>query len=90
MEYILARRELRQALEISDPSPVESVQKIWVSASQAATIGIFLILFGAFLYVGRAILLPILAAAVIALTLGPIVKTAKRFGVSPWISGLVI
>jgi predicted PurR-regulated permease PerM len=90
VEYILARRELRHALEISDPSPVDSVQKMWVSAGQVANIGTFLILFGAFLYVGRAILLPILAAAVIALTLGPIVKTAKRFGISPWITGLLI
>ena len=32
---------------------------MWASAGQAATIGIFLLLFGAFLYVGRAILLPI-------------------------------
>ena len=90
MEYILARRELRNALEIGDPSPVDSVQKMWTSAGQTATIGIFLILFGAFLYVGRAILLPILAAAVIALTLAPMVKSAKRFGISPWITGLLI
>jgi predicted PurR-regulated permease PerM len=90
VEYLRARRELRQALEISDPSPVDSVQKMWVSAGQAANIGIFLIVFGAFIYVGRAILLPILAAAVIALTLGPLIKTAKRFGISPWITGLLI
>ncbi|HXW49040.1 MAG TPA: AI-2E family transporter [Xanthobacteraceae bacterium] len=90
MEYFLARRELRQPLEISDPSPVDSVQKMWVSVGQAATIGIFLILFGAFLYVGRAILLPIFAAAVISLTLAPIIKSAKRFGISPWITGLLI
>jgi predicted PurR-regulated permease PerM len=90
VEYFRARRELRHALEISDPSPVDSVEKMWVSAGQAANIGIFLIVFGAFLYVGRAILLPILAAAVIALTLGPLIKTAKRFGISPWITGLFI
>ena len=90
MEYFQARRELRQALEISDPSPVNSVEGMWVSAGQAANIGIFLIVFGAFLYVGRPILLPILAAAVIALTLAPLIKAAKRFGISPWITGLLI
>jgi predicted PurR-regulated permease PerM len=90
VEYFRARRELRQALEISDPSPVNSVEGMWASAGQAASIGIFLIVFGAFLYVGRPILLPILAAAVIALTLAPLIKAAKRFGISPWITGLLI
>jgi predicted PurR-regulated permease PerM len=90
VEYIRAKREVRHALVISDPSPVDSVQRMWGTAGQAATIGIFLLLFGAFLYVGHAILLPVLAAAVGALTLAPLVKTARDHGVSPWITGLVI
>ena len=90
MEYIRARREVGRALVIDDPLPVDSVPKMWASAGQAATIGIFLILFGAFLYIGHAILLPILAAAVMALTLAPAVKLAKRYGISPWLTGLVI
>ena len=88
MDYIRARREVRHALVISDPQPVANVDSnVWLSAGQAANIGIFLLLFGAFLYIGRAILLPILAAAVVALTLAPLVKAAKRRGVSPWITG---
>ena len=63
---------------------------MWVSAGQAATIGIFLLLFGGFLYIGRAILLPMLAAAVVALTLAPLIKAAKRHGISPWITGILI
>ena len=90
MEYIRARREVRHALVISDPLPVDSVPNMWGSASQAAIIGIFLLLFGAFLYMGHAILLPILAAAVVALTLAPLVKGAKAYGIPPWISGLLI
>ena len=46
-------------------------------AGQAATIGIFLLLFGAFLYFGRPFVLPVLAAAVVALTLAPLVKARK-------------
>ena len=79
MDYIRARREVRHALVISDPQPVENVTNVWLSAGQAANIGIFLILFGAFLYIGRAILLPILAA----LTSGASVKAtieAARIG----------
>jgi predicted PurR-regulated permease PerM len=90
VEYFRAKREVRHALVISDPTPVDNVKSVWASAGQAATIGIFLLLFGAFLYVGRGILLPMLAAAVVALTLAPLVKAAKRRGVSPWLSGFCI
>ena len=90
MDYIRAKREVRHALVISDPQPVENVTNVWLSAGQAANIGIFLILFGAFLYIGRAILLPILAASIVAVTLAPLVKAAKRRGISPWLTSLVI
>ena len=90
MEYLRARGEVRHALVISDPQPVANVKDMWMSASQAATIGIFLLLFGGFLYVGRAILLPMFAAAVVALTLAPLIKAGKRHGISPWISAILI
>ena len=90
MEYIRAGRELRNALVISDPTPVDSVQRMWTAAGQAASIGIFLLLFGAFLYIGHAFVLPVLAAAVMAMTLAPLVKRAKRRGIPAWITSLLI
>jgi len=90
VEYIRAKREVRHALVISDPLPVDDVKTVWASAGQAATIGIFLLLFGGFLYIGRAILLPTLAAAVVALTLAPLIKAAKRHGISPWITAFLV
>ncbi len=90
MDYIRARGEVRQPLLIGDPLPVDSVNNIWPSAGQAAIIGIFLLLFGAFLYIGRAILLPISTAAVVALTLAPLIKAARRFGVPSWITGVLL
>ncbi|HTZ02070.1 MAG TPA: AI-2E family transporter [Xanthobacteraceae bacterium] len=90
MEYIRAKREVRHALVISDPRPVDNVQTMWGSVGQVAIVGIFLLLTGAFLYLGRAILLPVLAAAVIALTLAPLLKALARAGISPWITGLFI
>ena len=90
MHDIWAKREVRHALVINDPRPVDSVRNVWASVGQAANIGIFLLLFGAFLYIGRAIVLPVLAAAVIALTLAPLVKAAMRIGISPWLTALVI
>ena len=71
MEYIRTSPEARRVVIINDPQPVSSVGDIWSSAGRAAMIGIFLLLFVAFLYFGRAILLPIFAAAIVALTLAP-------------------
>jgi predicted PurR-regulated permease PerM len=90
VEYIRAKREVRHALVISDPQPIDNVHNIWASAGQAATIGIFLLLFGAFLYIGHAFILPVLAAAIVALTLAPLIKLAKDYGIPTWITGLVI
>jgi predicted PurR-regulated permease PerM len=90
VEYIRAYRAARRALVISDPQPVGSVQNMWVSAGQAANIGVFLILLGGFLYVGREILLPILIACVVSLTLAPLIKAGKRHGISPWIAAILI
>jgi predicted PurR-regulated permease PerM len=90
MEYIRADREVRHALVISDAKPVGSVGSIWTSAGQAANIGIFLLLLGGFLYVGRELLLPVLIAAVVALTLAPLIKAGKRHGISPWITSFLL
>lgn len=90
MEYIRAKREVRHALVISDPQPVGSVGSIWASAGQAANIGIFLILLGGFLYFGETILLPIMIAAMVSLTLAPLIKAGKRHGISPWVSAIFI
>ena len=90
MEYIRAKREVRHALIINDPKPVDNIEKMWLSAGSAATVGIFLLLFGGFLYVGKAILLPVIAAAVVSLTLAPIIKAAQKRGISPWITAMLL
>lgn len=90
MEYIRPDREAHRAVIIKEPQPVERAGGIWASLGRAATVGIFLILFGAFLYFGRAVLLPIFAAAIVALTLAPVIKAGKRRSISPWITALLI
>ena len=70
MDDIRTDRERRHALIIGDPLPVDSVNSMWVSAGHGAIIGIFLL---TFLSVGRAI------AAVLALTLAPLIKAAKHW-----------
>jgi len=41
VDYIRPKREVRHALVISDPQPVDSVRNVWAAAGQAASIGIF-------------------------------------------------
>ena len=90
MEYLRVSREARRALIINDPRPVDNIGGIWTSVGRAATVGTFLLLFGAFLYVGRVLVLPIMAAAIVALTLAPLVRAGKRRGISPWITALLL
>jgi predicted PurR-regulated permease PerM len=77
-------------LVINDPQPLASIDDIWGSASQLAIIGIFIIILGAVLYVARPILLPITAAILVAMTFGPIIKSAAQRNVSPWITATLI
>ena len=74
----------------NDQGSTEATVDIWASAAQAATVGIFVIMLWACLYVCRPILLPIAAAFVIGATLAPLVKAAARHGVSPWITATLL
>ncbi len=91
MDDIRAGRATRQTLHMNDSDPVDSAQITWQSIGIAATIGIFLLMFGVFLYVGRAILMPVLAAAIVAMTFAPLVRRGNRHGIPPWITaGLIV
>jgi predicted PurR-regulated permease PerM len=90
VEYLRVSREARRALIINDPRPVDNIGGIWTSVGRAATVGTFLLLFGAFLYVGRVLVLPLMAAAIVALTLAPLVRAGKQRGISPWITALLL
>jgi predicted PurR-regulated permease PerM len=80
-------RERRYALLINEPQPLKTVSTIWRSFVPAATVGIFLLLAVAALYLGRTFFTPVAAALVVGMTLAPLVKLGARQGVSPWISG---
>jgi predicted PurR-regulated permease PerM len=90
VEFLRARREKGDALTITDPSPVESVDDIWASAAQIATIGIFVIVLGACFHFCRPILLPVLAGVVVGMTLAPVVKTGARYGIPPWATAIAL
>lgn len=72
------------------PTGSEQRRTFWRMAARAATIGIFLLLFGAFLELARALLLPITAAFVIGTMLGPISDRASARRIPQWLTALVL
>jgi predicted PurR-regulated permease PerM len=90
VEFLRAQGEKRDALIINDPQPFNSVADLWGPAAQMATVGIFVLVLVTCLYFCRPILLPILAAILIGTTFAPILKHASRFGISPWVTSIVI
>jgi predicted PurR-regulated permease PerM len=74
----------------TDKEAPESIDDIWTSAAQMATVGIFIILLGLCLYLCRPVLLPVAAAMVIGTTLAPVVKAAARYRVSPWLTSGIL
>jgi predicted PurR-regulated permease PerM len=73
-------------------SPVEPEPQMfsWHPTTQAATIGIFILLFAAFLYVARVLLLPVTAAFVMGTMLRPVVMRASAYRVPQWVTALVL
>jgi len=75
---------IRDRPEPPDPPPAVAPAAFWRQAAQIATVGIFLIMFGAFLDLARALLLPIVCAAVVGTMLGPLGQMAARRRVPAW------
>jgi predicted PurR-regulated permease PerM len=75
---------------VKEPEPPESTDDIWLPAAQVATVGIFVLLFVAALYMCRPVLLPVVAAMVVGTTLAPIVKGAARHRISPWVTAIAL
>lgn len=82
-------------LPLADPAPAATDEDTLASGSSLnsavawAVIGIFLLLFGAALYLARAILVPFTAATIIAMTLAPLARRAERHHVPPWLFAIV-
>ena len=89
MEFFRADRERRSA-QIKDREPLGSIDDIWTPATQMATVGIFILLLGAFLYFSRPVLLPVVAAVLIGTTLAPVVKAGARHRISPWATAVAL
>jgi predicted PurR-regulated permease PerM len=78
---------LRRA--VVDPAAA-GTETLWRTAAQAAGIGLFILLFGAFLHLARALLLPIVSALVIATMLSPISSRVARHHVPHWLFAALV
>jgi predicted PurR-regulated permease PerM len=75
---------------VRNANPLADTTQFWRAIAQAATIVMAVIMFGAFLYVARGLLVPLLSALVVSLTLGPLVTRGVRLGVPVWLSATLI
>jgi predicted PurR-regulated permease PerM len=75
---------------LTDPQPVSKVDPLWQMGAQAATIGIFFILFIAALEFARPLLLPVTSAFVLGMMLGPLSAYAGKAGIPHLLSAVVL
>lgn len=73
-----------------NPTPLDNAATFWRVIAQMATIVMAVIMFGAFLYVARALLIPVLSALVVSLTLGPLSARAVKAGWPAWLPAVAI
>jgi predicted PurR-regulated permease PerM len=64
-------------------------QDWWRTASRISTIGIFILLLGAFLFFARTIIAPIVAAAIISIMFGPLQERAASYRIPASLFALV-
>jgi predicted PurR-regulated permease PerM len=73
-----------------DPTPFEDAPAFWKMTAQIATILMAVIMFGVFLYLARPLLVPLLAALIVAFTIGPLTGYAVKHGLPAWVPAVVI
>lgn len=64
--------------------------RVWRGVAQVATIGIFVLLFTAALYLARPIVLPVVAAFVVAMLLSPLLQRADHYRIPPVLTAVVL
>jgi predicted PurR-regulated permease PerM len=89
-EVEIRREGDRQFLVLHGAQPIGDRAFLWQRGSQVAIVGIFAILLVAALSLGRPILLPVTAALVMGMVLGPLARWATRIGVPNFLSALAL
>jgi predicted PurR-regulated permease PerM len=85
-----AERRARSIFSVNDPQPITEVSRLWRTAAQSATIGMFIILFVVALSLARPILLPVASAFVVTMMLGPLSARAERYRMPSLITAIAL
>src|SRR5690606_27457415 len=83
-------RTRRFLIGAQDPTPFADSAAFWRIMAQLATILMAAIMFGVLLYVARPLLMPLAAALIVALTIGPLTGYAVKRGFPAFVPALVI
>ncbi len=83
-------RRAHFSLTLEDPQPPTAMPRAWRSAAQAATVGIFIVLFFVALSLAKAIVLPVTTAFVVTVMLSPLSERAEDYRVPPLIAAIVL
>jgi predicted PurR-regulated permease PerM len=78
------------ALGARDPIPFENTAHFWRAMAQPATIVMCVLSIGVFLYLARALLLPVLSAIIVGMTFGPFIGRATARGVPRWLIAITV
>ena len=85
-----AERRAQSIFSVNDPQPITEVSRLWRTAAQSATIGMFVILFVVALSLARPILLPVGSAFVVTMMLGPLSAHAERYRIPSLFTAIVL
>lgn len=78
------------SLKEREPAPIHDADDFWRVSAQTATVVMCGLMVGVLLYLARALVLPLLCAFSVGLTLGPLIKSAERRGVPPWLMAIFV
>jgi predicted PurR-regulated permease PerM len=77
-------------LHITDAKPLSGIPQVWRFAALMSTLVMGALALVAALYFGKSIILPVAAAIVVGITLGPLVKLGSRFGIPAAVSAILV
>jgi predicted PurR-regulated permease PerM len=77
-------------LDPRETSPLPDPAQFWRAVAQGATILMAVLAFGAFLFIAGKLVVPVLAAIVVGMTCGPVIRALTDRGVPAWLVAIAI
>jgi predicted PurR-regulated permease PerM len=90
VEFLRSISKRQFPLELTDPKPLEKFESIWRIAGQFAIIGLFFFATIAAIEYARPVLLPVVAAFMLGMMLGPLSNLASKAGIPVLLTSVVL